>query len=432
MSKDNQIYALIDVNNCYVSCERVFNPKLNNKPVIVLSNNDGCAVARSAEAKALGIKMGVPLFKIADVVKQHNVQVLSSNYKLYGEMSNRFHGILSDFVAPGEHEAYSIDESFLNMTAYAGKYDLTEYAVEMRQRIAKWIGLPVCVGIGRSKTESKMANHIAKTNRHLHGVCNLAEMDPLIKESLYQSIDVSEVWGVGRKNTAKLKSMGIHTVLDLALSDPLHIQRLFSVVLGRTVAELQGISCIEIESIPPAKQQIVSSGSFGHRVTDIHVLAEAMSSFIQNAVRRLRSENSLTGCVVAFAESSMFDPKKPFFKKSISVGFTDSTDSAAVIVKAVISRIHELYAEGVDFKKCGIVLTCIEPKAGYIPDLLADTAVIQRNENLQTALDSIKTKFGEQKLAIGTCKLPRREWSMSQNSRTKDYFSWDGLLTIDK
>lgn len=178
MSYNSEIYALIDVNNCYVSCERLFNPKLKDVPVIVLSNNDGCAVARSQEAKDLGIKMGVPLFQIRDIVEKHNVQVLSSNYALYAEMSQRFHSILADYVAPGEQEVYSIDECFLKLTAYSENYDLVEHAQNMRQRILQWIGLPVCVGIGRSKTEAKLANHMAKKAKRFNGVCDLVSMDP--------------------------------------------------------------------------------------------------------------------------------------------------------------------------------------------------------------------------------------------------------------
>ena len=178
MEYKKKVYALVDINNYYVSCERVFNPSLNNKPVIVLSNNDGCAVARSQEAKDLGIKMGVPLFQIKDIVERHNVQVLSSNYALYAEMSRRFMKILSEFVSPKEQEVYSIDECFLDLTAYTENYDLTEYVQQMRQRILSWLGLPVCIGIGRTKTEAKLANHIAKKNAYLNGAYNLIAMDP--------------------------------------------------------------------------------------------------------------------------------------------------------------------------------------------------------------------------------------------------------------
>lgn len=216
MRSEEEIYALIDVNNCYVSCERLFNPKLKNVPVIVLSNNDGCVVARSQEAKDLGIKMGIPLFQIRDIIDKHNVQVLSSNYALYAEMSNRFHSILAEYVALGEQEIYSIDECFLKVTAYAKNYDLTEYAQDMRRRILQWIGLPVCVGIGRSKTEAKLANYMAKKAKRFNSICDLSSMDPKYRDYFSSLIDVSEVWGVGLKHSKKLNSIGINTVLDLA------------------------------------------------------------------------------------------------------------------------------------------------------------------------------------------------------------------------
>ncbi|EXI34601.1 impB/mucB/samB family protein, partial [Acinetobacter baumannii 846928] len=253
----------------YVSCERVFDPSLNNKPVIVLSNNDGCAVARSNESKALNIKMGVPLFQIKDIVQQHNVIVLSSNYAMYAEMSRRFHTILASYVTAEEVEPYSIDECFVDFTAYEKNFDLEKVGQQMRQQIWKWLGLPVCVGIGRSKTEAKIANHIAKKNPGFNSVCDLVSMDPCNKEYYFSLIDVSEVWGVGRKHSKKLQSMGINTVLDLACAEPREMQKKFSIVMARTIYELQGISCIEIEHPPPSKKQIVASRSFGGRVTEL-------------------------------------------------------------------------------------------------------------------------------------------------------------------
>lgn len=431
MSYTSEIYALIDVNNCYVSCERLFNPKLKDVPVIVLSNNDGCAVARSQEAKDLGIKMGVPLFQIRDIVERHNVQVLSSNYALYAEMSQRFHSILADYVAPGEQEIYSIDECFLRLTSYSKNYDLVEYAQDMRQRILQWIGLPVCVGIGRSKTEAKLANHMAKKAKRFNGVCNLVDMDPRQRDYFSSLIDVSEVWGVGRKHSKKLNSLGVNTVLDLARSNPHQMGKLFSVVMQRTVMELQGISCIEIESAPATKKQIISSRSFGARVTDIESLSEAMSDYLQNAVKRLREDESLCGCVIAFAQSNPFDNKRPFYTKSISIGFPEPTDSAAVMNRAVLKRINELFQEGIEFKKCGVILTAIEPKSTYIYDLLSDSTQIEKNERLQDALEKVKARFGDKKLAIGPCKMHGRAWAMSRQNLTQNYFSWEGMLRIE-
>lgn len=431
MSYNNEIYALIDVNNCYVSCERLFNPKLKDVPVIVLSNNDGCAVARSQEAKDLGIKMGVPLFQIRDIVEKHNVQVLSSNYALYAEMSQRFHSILAEYVTPDEQEIYSIDECFLKLTAYSENYDLVEYAQDMRQRILQWIGLPVCIGIGRSKTEAKLANHMAKKAKRFNGVCDLVSMDPKHRDYFSSLIDVSEVWGVGRQHSKKLKGLGINTVLDLATSNPHQMGKLFSVVMQRTVMELQGVSCIELEQAAPTKKQIISSRSFGARVTDIESLSEAMSDYLQNAVKRLREGESLCGCVIAFAQSNPFDKNRPFYNKSISIGFAEPTDCAAVMNRAVMKRMNELFQEGIEFKKCGVILTAIELKSTYIYDLLSDSTQIEKNEKLQSALEQVKVRFGDKKIAIGPCKMHGRAWAMARQNLTQNYFSWEGILRIN-
>lgn len=429
MKASDKIFILVDVNNCYISCERVFRPEYNNRPAICLSNNDGTIVARSQEAKDLGIPMGVPLFKIRDIVEQNDVVVLSSNYEVYAEMSQRFSNIIKEFISPKDVEIYSIDETFADLSSY--KYmDLNVLAHKIKDTLLQWIGLPVCVGIGRSKTESKIANHIAKKHNHFNRVCNLGEMDYCAKEALFQAIDVSEVWGVGRKNTKKLNSMNINTVFDLAVANPEMIQSHFSVVLKRTVLELTGISCIEIEDVPQPKQQIISSKSFGAAVTSLEALREAMSSYLQSAVKKLRKENSLCGCVIIFAESNPFDKNRPFFKRSVSIGFAEPTDSAMVMNKALMKRVAELFAEGVNFKKCGVILTCIESKQSFIPDLLSDTAEIEKQENLQLVIDYVKERFGDKKIAIGSSKLPNRTWSMSRNRLTQNYFSKEGLLEI--
>ncbi|MDR7655476.1 Y-family DNA polymerase [Acinetobacter junii] len=430
MKHENKVFALVDVNNCYVSCERMFNPSLIDKPVIVLSNNDGCAVARSNEAKALGIKMGVPLFQIKDIVQKHNVQVLSSNYALYAEMSRRFHKILGQYVTESEQEIYSIDECFLDLTAYHKHYDLTKYGQDMRQKILKWIGLPVCVGIGKSKTEAKIANHIAKKNPSFNGVCDLVNMDLCNKEDYLAQIEVSEVWGVGRKHSKKLQTMNINTVLDLASADPREMQKLFSIVMARTVAELQGISCIEIEHTPPSKKQIVASRSFGSRVTELTDLKEAISMYAQDACSRLRSEDLLCGTIIAFVQSNPFDPNVPFYNKSVSYTFPEPTDFAPELAKAATLMLNHIYKAGIKYKKCGVVLTCLEPKSGHTYDLLTDFDEIEKKERLMKAMECVHQKFGKKKIGIGPCFVPNRNWSMSRDKLSKNPFMWDELLTI--
>ncbi|HFF4544977.1 TPA: DNA polymerase V subunit UmuC, partial [Acinetobacter baumannii] len=415
MKHENKVFFLIDVNNMYVSCERVFDPSLNNKPVIVLSNNDGCAVARSNEAKSLNIKMGVPLFQIKDIVQQHNVIVLSSNYAMYAEMSRRFHTILASYVTAEEVEPYSIDECFVDFTAYEKNFDLEKVGQQMRQQIWKWLGLPVCVGIGRSKTEAKIANHIAKKNPGFNSVCDLVSMDPCNKEYYFSLIDVSEVWGVGRKHSKKLQSMGINTVLDLACAEPREMQKKFSIVMARTIYELQGISCIEIEHTPPSKKQIVASRSFGGRVTELTDLKEAISMYAQDACKRLRDEGLLCGCMIAFVQSNPFDANVPFYNKSITGSFSEPTDCAIDFVKAATRMLNDIYKEGIKYKKCGVVLTCLEPKSGHTYDLLTDFEIIEKKEQLMRAIDNVHTKFGKKKIGVGPCFVPSRNWSMCRN-----------------
>ncbi|WP_227061652.1 Y-family DNA polymerase [Acinetobacter baumannii] len=430
MKHENKVFFLIDVNNMYVSCERVFDPSLNNKPVIVLSNNDGCAVARSNESKSLNIKMGVPLFQIQDIVQQHNVIVLSSNYAMYAEMSRRFHTILGSYVTDEEVEPYSIDECFVDFSAYEKNFDLEKVGQQMRQQIWKWLGLPVCIGIGRSKTESKIANHIAKKNPGFNSVCDLVSMDPCNKEYYFSLIDVSEVWGVGRKHSRKLHSMGVKTVLDLACTEAREMQRQFSIVMARTINELQGISCIEIEDTPPSKKQIIKSCSFGTKVTELSNLKEAIAMHAQEACKRLRDEESLCGCLLVFVQSSPFDESAPFYNKSITGAFSEPTDCATDFVRAAVKMVSDIFQEGIKYKKCGVVLTGLEPKSGHTYDLLTDFETIEKKEQLMKTLDNVHTKFGKKKLGISTCYVPGRNWSMSRDKLSRNPFRWDELLTI--
>lgn len=374
--------------------------------------------------------MGVPLFQIKDIVQQHNVIVLSSNYAMYAEMSRRFHSILASYVTAEEVEPYSIDECFIDFTAYEKNFDLEKVGQQMRQQIWKWLGLPVCVGIGRSKTEAKIANHIAKKNPGFNSVCDLVNMDPCNKEYYFAQIDVSEVWGVGRKHSKKLQSMGINTVLDLACAEPREMQKKFSIVMARTIYELQGISCIEIEHTPPSKKQIVASRSFGGRVTELTDLKEAISMYAQDACKRLRDEGLLCGCMIAFVQSNPFDPNVPFYNKSVSYTFHELTDCALDLVKAATVMVSHIFKEGIKYKKCGVVLTCLEPKSGHTYELLTDFEMIEKKEKLMKTLDNVHTKFGKKKIGVGPCFVPNRKWSMSRDKLSRNPFKWDELLTI--
>ena len=302
------MFALVDGNNFYVSCERVFRPSLEGRPVVVLSNNDGCAIARSDEAKALGIKMGHPYFKIRREFGEAGVVALSANFVLYGDMSSRFMGIAAA-LGP-EQEVYSIDECFVGLDGVGG--DLSRRASVIRNRLQRWLGLPACVGIGPTKTLAKLANHVAKSAVRKPGsypeefgfVCDLARLPSSDLDAVLAATPVGEVWGVGRKIEAGLRETGVASALDLARADPGLIRRRWSVVLERTVRELQGQSCVDLDDAPADKQQIACTRSFGRRVSDLESLVEAVSAFSSRAAEKLRRQGGEAGQVLVFIRTT--------------------------------------------------------------------------------------------------------------------------------
>lgn len=430
MKAENRIFALVDVNNCYVSCERVFNPTLNNRPVIVLSSNDGCAVARSQEAKDLGIQMGVPVFQISEIIQKNDVQVFSSNFALYGEMSRRFMTLLGMYVAPGEQEIYSVDECFLDLTAYEHLFDLSDYAQDMRKTAFQWLNLPCCIGIGRSKTEAKIANHLAKKNKFFNGVCNLLEMDPCSAEAMLSQVEVSEVWGVGRQNCKKLNSMNIHSVLDLIESNASEIKKKFSIVMEKTVYELRGISCINLESESPAKKQIISSQSYGQPIYDIESIKSSVRLFVSRAVSRLRDDISLCKMIGVYIQTGRFD-KNEKYSPYIVMQLPEHTDDVLEITRIAMKGISQIYIQGFKYKKAGIVLMEIIPKAKFSPDLFTDYSHQKRRERLSNTLDNIGHKYGKNTLSLGLSGNKNLNWQMNQNMKSPNYLTeWDEVLRV--
>ena len=420
----NHSIALIDVNNFYVSCERVFNPKLKNKPVVVLSNNDGCAISRSNEAKALGVVMGVPWFKMQDLVKQHDIIGLSSNYALYADMSNRVMTMLNDF-SPNQ-EVYSIDECFLDLTGF--NRDLREYGQEMRSRILKWTGLPVCVGVGATKTLAKLANHIAKKQSQFDGVCNLNQLAEDEVNKVFSNIEVGEVWGVGRRLALKLKDLGISTVLDLKQADPEYLRGQFSVVMAKTVSELNGIVCIELEEIAPSRKQILSSRSFGHTVRDFNSLAESITLYMSRAAEKLRKQNSYAGSVHVYIRTSPFKLDEPHYSNGITIPMPSPTDDSRQLVKIALWALKRIYRPGFNYAKAGVMLSEIVPKAGVQNDLFSQPATNLKSEALMSAMDAINRKMGREsiKLAIEGFKRP---WKMKQWNKSPNYTTdWREVL----
>ncbi|HAV4287179.1 TPA: DNA polymerase V subunit UmuC, partial [Acinetobacter baumannii] len=348
---------------------------------------------------------------------------------IYGEMSRRFHKILAEYVSPENHEIYSVDEAFLELTSYRGIYNLNQCAQDIKEKLLKLLSLPVCVGIGRSKTEAKIMNYIAKTYPHLNGICNVFDLAE-VKDSIFRNTDVGEVWGVGSQQKKKLRLMNINTVYDLMTASPSHIQSVFSVVLKRTVLELNGISCIDIEHTPPTKKQIVSSRTFGQRITDIHDLKEAVIKRTQEAFTRARNEQVLVGCIIVFAYSNPFDKTKPFYKKEQSSSFAVPTDDLRLLVQTATRLMDQVYKSGIEFKKAGVILTCLEPKHTYTYDLLTDHQDLEKTEQLMKAIEEVQQIFGKNKIGFGGSMFKNRIWNLTANYQTRNYFSFDGMIKI--
>lgn len=408
--------ALVDCNNFYVSCERVFDPKLVGRPVIVLSNNDGCAVARSQEAKALGIKMGAPLFKIRDLVAQHQVVVLSSNYALYGDMSRRVMSVLSGF-SPGL-EVYSIDEAFLDLSGFT---DLAGQGRRIRQRVRQWTGIPVSVGIGPTKTLAKVANHWAKKDGQFQGVCVL---DGANRDALLQRLPLEEVWGVAGRLGKRLRVHDIETAWDLAHADPAWVKREFSVMLYRTVLELQGTPCFGLALEPATQKSLVVSRSFGRPVETASDLREAIAYYMTRAAEKLRQQGLVVEVVTVFALTNRFGPD-PYYKAVTRVLSVPSQDTGELIAVAA-GTVGELFQAGLKFKKAGVLLSGLH-RVTAVQGELWDGVDRERSAKLMATVDRLNRQMGRGTVGFGAAGMSR-PWGMTAGRRTPRYTTLWGEL----
>ena len=411
------MFALVDVNNFYCSCERVFNPKLEGRPLVVLSNNDGCAVARSNEAKALGLKMGAPWFQMQDLAKQHGIIALSSNYTLYGDMSARVMTVLKDFSP--RVEVYSIDESFLQLDGLAGMWpSYTELGQQMRERVRMWTGLPVCAGMAPTKTLAKLANHLAKKNPEFDGVCDLNAMSAVDVDCYFSKLDVGEVWGIGRRLQVQLISLGIETVQDLRSASPKRLRDRFGVVMERTVNELQGMSCLDLEEVAPVRKQIISSRSFGEMVLTIDGLREAVSTYVTTAAEKLRGEGSVCNIVSVFVETNRFREQDKQYSNSITIPLTEATADTRRLIAAALYGLKRIYRPGYSYKKAGIILMEIQPAAMRQQLLFKDED--PRSSKLMLAMDSLNGEFGRNTISLASSGIQKR-WTAKFEKRTPHY-----------
>jgi len=436
----SSLYALVDGNNFYVSCERVFRPSLNGKPVVVLSNNDGCAIARSNEAKALDIKMGAPWFKIRHLQESHGLVALSANFALYGDLSDRMMSLVAGLGH--RQEIYSIDESFIDLSGVRG--DLIKRSRVVRERVLQWVGIPCCIGIAQTKTLAKLANHVAKTAERKPGVyppelaqiCNLANLDRDTFESVLAATAVEEVWGVGRRIAAQLKECGIQTVLDLSRLDLGTVRQRWSVVLERTVRELQGQPCVGFEDVAPDKQEIACTRSFGLPVTELADLREAVSEFASRAAEKLRRQSGQANQVLTFVRTSPFRPD-PQYSRSIVVPLRRPTSDTTQIIEAALAGLSCIYTPDFLYAKAGVMLLDLQPDSVQQGELDLDPENDKDMEpgkgRLMGALDLINRRYGRGTVLVASTGLEgdRRRWAMKQERRTPQYTTrWEDMPVV--
>ncbi len=416
--------ALVDGNNFYVSCERVFNPALEGHPVVVLSNNDGCVVSRSDEAKALGIRMGVPFFEIRPLVKSHGLLWLSSNYALYGDISARMMRLLSEF-SPCQ-EIYSIDECFLDFSGMPG--DAVIRGHDIRRRIRQYLGITTCTGIGSSKTLAKLANHVAKKNDSCNGVFDWAALPAAGQNLLMGRLDVGEVWGVGRKLAMQLQRMNILTVLDLQRANSAEIRKRFSVVMARTVAELNGESCLALEDVTAPKASIQATRSFGRPVTAIAELREAVMSYVIRAAERLREQGSVCAQVSVYIHTGKYRSGAPY-SPTISIQLASPTDDTRRLGAAALHGLEQIYRPGCRYKKAGVMLTGLQPVFAPQGVLFTDSEQ-PRAARLMTAMDAINKTYGMNTATFAGAGI-EQPWRMQSMRRSPRYTtSWNELAVV--
>lgn len=403
------MFGLVDCNNFYASCERVFNPSLNGKPIVVLSNNDGCVIARSNEAKALGIKMGVPAYQIKDLVKKHDVAVFSSNYVLYGDMSGRVMSMLAE-LAP-EIEVYSIDEAFLNLE---GIQDLQTLGSKIVRQVTRGTGIPVSAGIASTKTLAKVANKFAKKYPAYNRLCIIDTEEK--REKALKLFEIGDVWGIGRRQAAKLEKQGVKTAYDFTQLPGSWVRKNMTVTGERTWKELRGISCIDMESAPPAKKQICTSRSFGKMVEDIDTMSEAIATHASTCAKKLRQQKSYAMSLMVFIHTNNFREDLPQYWKNTIIKLSVPTSDTLEIVHYALEGLKSIFMPGYQYKKAGVIITEIVTSAQLG---LFDTVDREKREKLMQAIDKVN---GEHKHLVKLAVQGNgRDWKLKQEQLSKRY-----------
>ena len=417
-----KVFALIDCNAFYVSCERVFNPKLNNRPVVALSNNDGCIISRSKEAKALGIKMGVPLFKVKDIVEKEKVVVFSSNYTLYADMSRRVMNIISS--SSPYTEIYSIDEAFVELSSLPIDYE--SYAHQLRQTILQHTGIPVSIGIASTKTLAKVANHKAKKDDSLNGVCSLVNYNNI--DRILELTEVGDVWGVGRRLSKKLINHGIHNAKLLKNCSDSWIRKMMSVNGLKTITELRGISCIPLEEYSMTRKSCCTTRSFGKLLTNLEDIEQAVTTFARRAAERIRSESLAASCVSVFVRTNPFDKKSAYYSNAASRTLSHPTHDSITIIETALLLTKRIFKNNYQYKKAGVLLSGLCDKSEIQETLFEKN--YNQNSDLMSAIDAINYRYGRDTLQMASeCKVGN--WKQKRENCTRNYTTQiDRLLLV--
>ena len=422
------ILALVDCNNFYVSCEKAFNGAIQTKPTIVLSNNDGCVVARSNDVKQW-IKMGQPVFEVEDIIKEHDIQVFSSNYTLYATMSDRIMRVLSQFSPT--LEVYSIDEAFADLTHLAID-DLTEYAKTIKARIFQYISLPVSVSIAPTKCLCKIANELVKHDPSYEGVLDLTALSDVEADTLLSQVAIEDVWGIGRKYATFLQNHGIMTAKDLKYADEQWIRKYLTVTGHRIVLELRGISCMPLEIVRPSKKGIMCAKTFGKEIKEYTELVEAIACYVARAAEKLRSQDLQTALLTVFVRTNHFNTSIPHYENSYSIRLPFATAFTPDLIVCALKGLQAIFQKGFNYKKAGVMLSKITPLAHMQPDLFGDVSLFDyyRKAKLMAAVDAINAIYGRDSLYFAV-QGSSRPWKMKQSQLSGRFTTqWSEILTI--
>jgi DNA polymerase V len=419
------MFALVDCNNFYASCERVFDPSLNNRPVVVMSNNDGCVIARSNEAKALGIEMGVPVFEIEPFLNKHNVAVFSSNYALYGDMSQRVMSTLSAFTP--ELEVYSIDEAFLGLHGFR-HFNLHEYGATIKRVTGRNTGIPVSVGIGQTKTLSKVANHLAKRVPANNGVYVFDSEEQRV--AALKELPVGKVWGIGRRYERMLNANGVTTAYEFTLRPSSWVKAKMSIVGVRTQQELLGVPCNELEIEPEPNKAICTARSFGAMQTDFQVISEAVSAYAARCAQKLRKQHTCASIMMVFAQTNPHREDLPQYARNRMVRLPVATNSDFELCRYAKAALTDIFRHGFHYKKAGVILTGIVPE-GNVQTSMFDTVDRERQARALQSMDSLNGLYGRDKVRIGAQGFGRK-WKLRQEKLSPCYTTrLEDIITIN-